>query len=65
MVKMKSRNELSRNISFIAMGFMVLFSVATLRAYFLQVLKSGELTELIQQSPSCGGNSAGPSQVLA
>ena len=48
MVKMKSRNELSRNISFIAMGFMVLFSIATLRAYFLQVLKSGELTELIQ-----------------
>jgi cell division protein FtsI (penicillin-binding protein 3) len=48
MVKMKSRNELGRNIRFIAMGFMVLFTVTALRAYFLQVLKSGELTEIIR-----------------
>ena len=48
MVKMKSRNELAKNIRFIAMGFMVLFAVTGLRAYFLQVLKSGELTEMIQ-----------------
>ncbi len=48
MVKMKSRNELAKNIRFIAMGFMVLFAIAALRAYFLQVLKSGELTEIIQ-----------------
>ena len=48
MVKMKSRNELAKNIRFIAMGFMVLFAIAALRAYFLQILKSGELTELIQ-----------------
>ncbi len=48
MVKMKSRNELARNIRFIAMGFMVLFAVTAMRAYFLQVLKSGELTGIIQ-----------------
>ena len=30
------------------MGFMVLFTVTALRAYFLQVLKSGELTEIIR-----------------
>ncbi len=48
MVKMKSRNELAKNIRFIAMGFMVLFAVTALRAYFLQVLKSGELTGIIQ-----------------
>jgi cell division protein FtsI (penicillin-binding protein 3) len=48
MVKMKSRNELAKNIRFIAVGFMVLFAVAALRAYFLQVLRSGELTGLIQ-----------------
>lgn len=48
MVKLKSRSELAKNIRFIAMGFMVLFAIAALRAYFLQVLRSGELTDMIR-----------------
>lgn len=48
MVKLKSRNELAKNIRFIAMGFVVLFSIVALRAYFLQVLRSGELAKMIR-----------------
>ena len=48
MVKLKSRNELAKNIRFIAMGFVVLFAIAALRAYFLQVLRSGELADMIR-----------------
>ena len=48
MVKLKSRNELAKNIRFIAMGFVVLFAIAALRAYFLQVLRSGELAGMLK-----------------
>ncbi len=48
MVKLKSRNELAKNIRFIAMGFAVLFAIVALRAYFLQVLRSGELADMIR-----------------
>ena len=48
MVKMKSRSELCKNIRMVGMFFSVLFCIVSIRAYFLQVLKSKELTEIIQ-----------------
>lgn len=48
MVKMKSRTELKKNVRYVGFFFLVVFCVIALRAYFLQVLKSEELTEMIQ-----------------
>jgi len=48
MVKMKSRTELRNNIRLVGIGFLAVFCIVAVRAYFLQVLRSGELTEIIQ-----------------
>ncbi len=45
---MKSRGELKKNIRCIGMLVLVIFTVIAVRAYFLQVLQSDELTEIIQ-----------------
>lgn len=45
---MKSRTELKKNIRCIGMLMLVIFAIIAVRAYFLQVLESGELTEIIQ-----------------
>ena len=49
MVKLKNRTELQKNIRIVCFFFIILFSIITFRAYFLGVLKSGELCKRIQK----------------
>jgi len=49
MVKLKSLNELKKNIRIVGFFFLIIFSIITVRAYFLQVLTAGELSKMIQK----------------
>lgn len=47
MVKVKARSRIVKNIKIIGVLFFVLFTVAVVRAYSLQILKAGKLSEMI------------------
>ncbi len=53
MVKLRSRTELKKNIRLICFSFIVLFSIIAVRAYFLGVLRYGELSKRIQNQHKC------------
>ncbi len=47
MVKIKARSIIVKNIKIIGILFLVLFAIAVVRAYSLQVLKAGKLSEML------------------